>query len=156
MLYYKCFAVKVLIRGIKPTDLRFEEVTLAVLPRVDSVYVGVPVRRLCMNQLRNDIGLATRIIWRAVKHRLLVCAPRASDSVGPVVMQVGSEICISNTFPVRPHSENQWLLLWSRGGNEVGTKHTDLQYNLEIRLGRHAHVPILKNIRTRSIPMKLE
>lgn len=107
MLYYKCFAVKVLIRGIKPTDLRFEEVTLAVLPRVDSVYVGVPVRRLCMNQLRNDIGLATRIIWRAVKHRLLVCAPRASDSVGPVVMQVGSEICISNTFPVRPHSENQ-------------------------------------------------
>ena len=62
--------------------------------------MGIPVRRLCTNQARNDIGLATRIIRRAVKHRLLVYTPKTSDSVGPVVMQVGSEVCISNKCPV--------------------------------------------------------
>lgn len=37
----------------------------------------------------------------------------------------------------------------NRGGNAVGTKWTDLKYNLEKRLRRHADLPILENIRVR-------
>lgn len=52
--------------------------------------------------MRNDIGLAARIIRRMVKHRFLSCTPGISDSIGLVVMdmEAGWRICLSNRFPV--------------------------------------------------------
>jgi len=52
--------------------------------------------------VRNDIGLAARIILRTVKHRFLSCTPGISDSLVLVVMDMGAgwRICLSNKFPV--------------------------------------------------------
>lgn len=48
------------------------------------------------------------------------------------------------------------LYYGNRGGDEVGTKWTDLKYNMEIRLRRHSYLPILENAGTKSILVKLQ
>lgn len=68
----------------------------------------------------------------------------------------GWRICFSNKISMMlmllsgGHTVRTTDLYYSnRGGNAVGTKWTDLKYNLEKRLRRHADLPILENIRVR-------